>query len=85
MASLPDSIVSVFLDKQAHALKNTEVSIALVNQGIPCNPEDVRRHVQLLSPALIQLIPPEDKTITIRVDPKVNNVLVLLCELLFII
>ena len=71
MTSLPNSIVSVFLDKQARVLKDSEISTALVNQGILCNVEEIRRHVKLLSPALFQLIFDRDGTITIHVEPKV--------------
>jgi hypothetical protein len=73
MTNLPDSIISVFLDKQAHVLKDTELCNALVNQGIPCNVDDIRRHVQLLSPSLFQLTLNKDGTQIIRVEPKVND------------
>ena len=79
MTSVQDSILSVFLDKQARVLKDTDVSTALVNQGIPCDTDDVRRHVRLLSPGLFHLTDNTDGTITIRVDPKVNC----LCSRLF--
>jgi hypothetical protein len=72
MTSLQDKIISVFIDKQKRILKDTEVSIELVNQGIPCSSEDVRRLTQSLSPALFQLRVNDDRTTTIRVEPKVN-------------
>ncbi|CAF4099811.1 unnamed protein product, partial [Rotaria sp. Silwood1] len=72
MTSLPDSIISVFLEKRQCVLTDTEVNNALVNQGISCNVEDIRRHVQLLSPGLFQLINNANERVTIRVEPKIE-------------
>ncbi|CAF4921366.1 unnamed protein product, partial [Rotaria sp. Silwood1] len=72
MTSLPDSIISVFLEKRQCILTDTEVNNALVNQGISCNVEDIRRHVQLLSPGLFQLINNANERVTIRVEPKIE-------------
>jgi hypothetical protein len=80
MTSVQDSILSVFLDKQARVLKDTDLSTALINKGIPCSADDVRRHVRLLSPGLFQLTDNDDGTITIRVDPKVNCLFSLLFD-----
>lgn len=74
MTSLQDKILSVFIDKRRRVLKDTEVSNALVDQGIPCTTDDILRHVGLLSPALFQLTPNNDRTATtIRVEPQVND------------
>jgi len=78
MTSLQDRIISVFIDKQTRVLKDTELSSALINQGIPCDVEAVRRQVQALSPALFQLMFNDDRTVTIRVEPKVNYISLLL-------
>ncbi|CAF2528528.1 unnamed protein product [Rotaria sp. Silwood2] len=72
MASLSDSIISVFLDKRQCILTDTDVNNALVNQGISCNVEDIRRHVQILSPGLFQLINNANGRVTIRVEPKIE-------------
>jgi hypothetical protein len=73
MTSLQDEILSAFIDQNICELKDTEVSIALTRKGIACSPEEVRRQVQLLSPALFQLIFNGDKPATICVKPIVNN------------
>jgi hypothetical protein len=71
MTNLSDKIISVFLDKQILILKDSEISLSLVAQGIQCYTEEVRRHAQSLSPTLFQLSFNKDSSITIRVDPKV--------------
>jgi len=71
MTNLSDKIISVFLDKQVLILKNSDISLSLIAQGIQCYAEDVRRHAQLLSPGLFQLSYNKDSTVTIRVDPQV--------------
>ncbi|UJR14781.1 hypothetical protein I4U23_001769 [Adineta vaga] len=72
MNNLADDIISVFLTKQAHVLKDTELSTILASQGIPCLSSDIRRHVQLLSPALFQSTSNPDGTLAIRLDPKLE-------------
>ncbi len=78
MFSLQDRIISVFIDNQTRVLKDIEVSNAIVEQGIPCNVEDVRRHAQSLSPALFQLMFDNDRTATIHVEPKVNALFIII-------
>jgi hypothetical protein len=73
MSNLFDKIITVFLDKQASVLKDTDISLLLIAQGIQCYTEDIRRHVQTLSPALFRLTVSNDNTITVRVDPTVNE------------
>ena len=73
MTSLQDAILSAFIERKTRQLKDTDVSLALSKQGIDCDPEDIRRHVHLLSPALFQLIFNTDQTLTIRVEPTVNQ------------
>jgi hypothetical protein len=72
MTNLSDRIISVFLDKQVLVLTDSDISLSLVAQGVQCYTEEVRRHVQLLSPSVFQLSLNKDKT-TIHVDPKVNK------------
>jgi hypothetical protein len=59
------------MDRKARVLEDKDVSIGLNNQGIPCTPEDIHRHVQLLSPGLFQLTFDQNRTMMITVDPKV--------------
>jgi hypothetical protein len=73
MTTLQDRILSVFIDHQTRVLKDSDVMNGLINQGIPCSIEDVRRQVQSLSPALFQMVFNEDRTVvTIRVEPTVK-------------
>ncbi len=76
MTNLSDKIISVFLEKEALVLKDSEISLSLVAQGIQCYAEEVRRHVQSLSPALFQLSFNKDNKMTISLDPTVINYLV---------
>jgi hypothetical protein len=71
MTNFSDQIISVFLAKKILILKDAEISLALIAQGIQCYTEEVRRHVQSLSPALFQISFIKDSSMTIRVDPKV--------------
>lgn len=71
MTNLPDKIITIFLDKQSLILKDSEISLSLVAQGIQCYTEEVRRHVQSLSPALFQLSVNKNNTMTICVEPTV--------------
>ena len=72
MTNLSDKIISVFLDKQILTLKDSEISLSLVAQGTQCYIEEVRRTAQSLSPGLFQILYNKDKSLTIRIDPKVN-------------
>ncbi|CAM4964904.1 unnamed protein product [Rotaria socialis] len=72
MANLSDNIIKVFLTKQSLALKDSDISLSLVAQGVQCYKEEVRRHVQSLSPALFQLSINKDNTTGIRVDPAID-------------
>ena len=74
MTNLSDKIISVFLDKEALVLKDSDISLSLVAQGIQCYTEEVRHRVQLLSPGLFQLSFNKDNSITIHVDPKVIDI-----------
>ncbi|CAF4797892.1 unnamed protein product, partial [Rotaria socialis] len=58
--------------KQSLALKDSDISLSLVAQGVQCYKEEVRRHVQSLSPALFQLSINKDNTTGIRVDPAID-------------
>ena len=71
MTNLSDNIIKVFLNKQVLTLKDSDISLSLVAQGIQCYKEEVRRHVQSLSPTLFQLSVNKDNTTTIRIDPTV--------------
>jgi hypothetical protein len=71
MTNLSDKIISVFLEKEALVLKDSEISLSLVAQGIQCYIEEVRHRVRLLSPGLFQLSFNKDNSVTIHVDPKV--------------
>ncbi len=75
MTNLSDKIISVFLDKHVLTLKDSEISLALVAQGIPLYTEEVRRYAQSLSPALFQLLFNKDSSMTIQVDPRVIHFL----------
>ncbi|CAF0856240.1 unnamed protein product [Adineta ricciae] len=70
MSNLTESIIAVFLDKQVDVLSDTELNNALTAQGIKFNPGDVRRQVQMLSPAFFQLTSRYDGTWNIRVEPQ---------------
>lgn len=72
MTNLSDKIISVFLDKQILILKDSDINLSLITQGIQCYIEEVRRHVQSLSPGLFQLLFNKDNSIIIHVDPQVN-------------
>jgi hypothetical protein len=76
MTNLSDKIITVFLDKQTDILKDSDISLSLVAQGIQCYVEEVRRHVQSLSPALFQLSFNKDNKMTISLDPTVIDYLV---------
>jgi hypothetical protein len=76
MTNLSEKILTVFLDKQTVVLKDSDISLSLVAQGIQCYVEEVRRHVQSLSPALFQLSFNKDNKMTISLDPTVINYLV---------
>jgi hypothetical protein len=71
MTNFSDQIISVFLAKKILILKDAEISLALIAQGIQCYTEEVCRHVQSLSPGLFQISFNKDSSMTIRVDPKV--------------
>jgi len=73
MTNIPDKIISVFLDKKLLTLKDSDISLSLIAQGVQCYIEEVRRHAQLLTPALFQLSFNKNSTMTISVDPKVIN------------
>jgi hypothetical protein len=73
MTNLSDKIISVFLDKKILILKDSDISLSLIAQGIQCYTEEVRRHAQLLSPTLFQLSFSKNNTMTISVDPQVIN------------
>ncbi|CAF4600210.1 unnamed protein product, partial [Rotaria magnacalcarata] len=70
MSRLGDDIISVFLDRRQCVLTDADVFKALNHQGISCTIESVRQQAQLLSPALFHLMPNENRTVTINVDPK---------------
>ncbi|CAF1451106.1 unnamed protein product [Rotaria magnacalcarata] len=72
MTNLSDNIIKVFLTKQVLALKDSDISLSLVAQGVQCYKEEVRCHVQSLSPALFQLSINKDNTTTIRIDPTID-------------
>jgi hypothetical protein len=73
MTNLSDKIISVFLDKKILILKDSDISLSLIAQGIQCYTEEVRRLAQLLSPTLFQLSFSKNNTMTISVDPQVIN------------
>ena len=72
MATLADSIISIFLEKHQCVLTDTEVVAALVKQGILCNVNDIHHNVKLLSPGLFQPINYQNQPIKICVEPKVT-------------
>ncbi|CAF1935738.1 unnamed protein product [Rotaria magnacalcarata] len=72
MSRLGDDIISVFLDRRQCVLTDADVFKALNHQGISCTVESVRQQAQLLSPALFHLMPNENRTVTINVDPKIE-------------
>lgn len=71
MSRPADDIISIFLNKRTLTLKDSEISHVLVAQGTPLYIEEVRRHVQTLSPALFQLSFNKDSGMTVTVDPQV--------------
>lgn len=71
MSDLPNKVISVFLEKQALTLKDSEISLSLVAQGTQCYTENVRRIAQNLSPSLFLILINPDKSMTITVEPKV--------------
>ncbi|CAF0805827.1 unnamed protein product [Adineta ricciae] len=70
MSNLAESIIAVFVNKQVDVLSDTELNNALTAQGVKFNPGDVRRQVQMLSPAFFQLTSSHDGILIIRVDPQ---------------
>lgn len=72
MANPLNQIISVFLNKRSLILKDSEISHSLVAKGAPLYVEEVRQHVQTLSPALFQLSFTKDASMTITVDPQVR-------------
>ncbi|CAF3089011.1 unnamed protein product [Rotaria sp. Silwood2] len=72
MTNLSNDIISVFLNKQVLSLKDSNISLSLIAQGIQCYTEEVRHHVQSLSPTLFQLSFNKDNTMIIRVDPQID-------------
>ena len=74
MATLSNSIISVFLEKRALQLTDAEIFSALQALGIPCTLPDVRQQAESLSPALFQLTTRPNQATTIRVDPTVSSI-----------
>lgn len=74
MTNRANEIISIFLNKRTTLLKDSEISHALVAQGTPLYIDDVRRHVQPLSPALFQLSFNKDSGMIITVDPQVISI-----------
>ncbi|CAF3645504.1 unnamed protein product [Rotaria sordida] len=72
MSNLSDNIISIFVNKQVLTLKDSDINLALIAQGIQCYIEEVRHHVQILSPTLFQLSFNKDNTMTIHVDPQID-------------
>lgn len=73
MSQFSNQLLSVFIDKRALLLKDSEISRTLIAQGIPCYTDHVRQCVQRLSPGLFELTVDQDGTTTVCVDPKVTN------------
>lgn len=73
MTTLYDGILSVFLNRNKQEMTDTELNDALAKDGMNCNLDAVRRHVQSLSPAIFHLIKDYDESLIIRVEPKVTT------------
>ena len=73
MTDLSEKILKVFVDKQCVVLKDSDISLSLISQGIRCYTAEVRHHVQVFSPALFQLTINEDNSIIVHVEPKVKE------------
>lgn len=71
MTNLSDQIISVFLNKQELILKDSDISLSLIAQGVQCYTEEIRRRIQSLSPGLFQISFHKDSSLTIQVEPKV--------------
>lgn len=71
MTSLEDGILSIFIEQNRREFKDSEISRILNGKGFDCDSNTIHRHVQLLSPALFQIIYNSDKSMTIRFKPTV--------------
>ncbi|CAF0879399.1 unnamed protein product [Adineta ricciae] len=72
MTNLSEKILKVFVDKQCVVLKDSDISLSLISQGIQCYTAEIRHQVQALSPALFELTVNKDNSITVHVEPKLD-------------
>ena len=73
MTSLYDGILSVFLNRHKREMTDTELNEALAKDGMNWDLDVVRRHVQLLDPAIFHSIKNHDESLIVRVEPKVTT------------